>query len=441
MIPLHSTNRRSFLFAALLLLAGLAVAGTARGAPPVEEMKGSTVRVVRLDGEDFWTGSGFVTGDGRYVVTNAHVVGGDGDGGELGILPDRETGVRARVVWKSPRKDLAVLELERRVDRPPAVFAPKDSVEDAHTVYALGFPGAADDPRVVNDASLFEVKITRGVVSSREVRSRDGVRYYQTDAPINPGNSGGPLCNEYGEVVGINVAKSMALAMVVGQDASGAPVESLERVSRGEGIGWAVQADELLPELDRLGIPYRRAWSRGPFLRLWQREPVLAGAVLAATVPGLAALLLVLVRRGRREKPASASPRGERTGGEKRQGAEKPPPLPDRAFLRGLSGEFAGMDVELDDGPLVLGRDPRASHLVFTANPGEVSKRHCLVRRDPSSGAFLLEDCWSTNGTFRENGERLEPGRPHPLRSGDRFYAASPENLFEFRRKEREEGK
>jgi serine protease Do len=50
--------------------------------------------------------------------------------------------------------------------------------------------------------------VTQGVISAkgRLLSMLDLVELLQTDAAINPGNSGGPLFDQYGRVVGINVA-------------------------------------------------------------------------------------------------------------------------------------------------------------------------------------------------------------------------------------------
>src|SRR5439155_20385879 len=50
--------------------------------------------------------------------------------------------------------------------------------------------------------------VTQGVISAkgRVLGMLDLVELLQTDAAINPGNSGGPLFDQYGRVVGINVA-------------------------------------------------------------------------------------------------------------------------------------------------------------------------------------------------------------------------------------------
>src|SRR5207253_2663490 len=50
--------------------------------------------------------------------------------------------------------------------------------------------------------------VTQGVVSAkgRLLTMLDLVELLQTDAAINPGNSGGPLFDQYGRIMGINVA-------------------------------------------------------------------------------------------------------------------------------------------------------------------------------------------------------------------------------------------
>jgi hypothetical protein len=48
-----------------------------------------------------------------------------------------------------------------------------------------------------------------------------------------------------------------------------------------------------------------------------------------------------------------------------------------------------------------------------------------------STGAILLEDCSSENGTFLESGERVMPGSYKRLRPGLRFYLGTPAVTFE----------
>ena len=228
-------NRRT----AITILFGLSVAaGPARAADlPVDSMDRSTVRVFAPHGDKLATGSGFVIGDGRYVVTNHHVIA---DAEELWVYAKLLKSRVTRVVVDSPEKDLAVLELDESTDRPPVVFGLKSGVHKTQPVLAAGFPGAADDQAAIRDNYL-EVKFTQGIISGY-VEGPNGEALYEVSAAINPGNSGGPLFDECGRVIGINVEKSLINAVVVGAD--GKP--TLQRVPLGEGIAWSIQADELV---------------------------------------------------------------------------------------------------------------------------------------------------------------------------------------------------
>ena len=72
-------------------------------------------------------------------------------------------------------------------------------------------------------------------------------RLVQITAHLNPGSSGGPLFDDAGRVVGINTMTAVML-YPSGDGAQRAPPFF-------EGVGWAVASDEVLPFLDRLGIP------------------------------------------------------------------------------------------------------------------------------------------------------------------------------------------
>jgi len=210
----------------LVISSLIALSLTALAEVPIEAMKAATVRVLcKSSFSGIGTGSGVIIGNGDYVVTNNHVIA-CADSGEVIVIQSNEQKHPATVIWKSEEKDLAVLRLQGSIGGTVPSFAISSMVKDAQTVYAMGFPAAADSSR----ESLFQVKITKGIISSRT--TVDGLKIYQTDAAINSGNSGGPLFNEAGQIVGINFAKKAQTGI--------------------EGIGYAIQTDELLPELDRL---------------------------------------------------------------------------------------------------------------------------------------------------------------------------------------------
>jgi S1-C subfamily serine protease len=502
----------------------------------INRMEQSTVRISRvlnLNGRieindkaigpgpvEFGSGSGFLV-EGNHVVTNAHVavdreaavnelitalaeqlnivvprdvVDAKVAGAEHFIALGPNNRINAQLLWRSETKDLAVLKLERNLNRPAVMeFSPRAMVKKAQKVLAMGFPGAGD----MGGASLFEVKITAGIISALDVTAPStGTKYYQTDAPLNPGNSGGPLFNEGGQVVGINVAKIMEHGV--------------------EGVGYAIQVDELLPELGKLGIRYTKAtkpceadseainqslaakeeakkaaeiadtakenaekakqdsgtakeeaekarqdagtakedaerarWDSGTAKEEAKKAAEIAGAakegaekasnlalmgMIGALILGVISIILASTRRGRViVKEAITGSRDAITAFTQRFSSRPiPPPTKLKPILRGVAGYFAGKVFVLNKQPLAIGRDPRACQLVFPPTATNITRRHCILSYDAVSSKFLLKDCDSTNGTFLLPGnKKLRSGETYCLKPGDSFYLSDTKTLFE----------
>jgi hypothetical protein len=113
--------------------------------------------------------------------------------------------------------------------------------------------------------------------------------------------------------------------------------------------------------------------------------------------------------------------------------ALSPTAMGTRPALHGIAGQYAGKSFSLDAGPSVLGRDQRASNLVFAPEAHSISKRHCMVSWDAARKTFLIQDLGSTNGTFLATGERLTPGQSRELPLGGRFLIGDLRNQFEVR--------
>ena len=136
-----------------------------------------------------------IISDQGYVVTNNHVVAGQGS---LEVIFAEATKAGAQLIGTDQFADLAVLKVSGAV---PAVaqLGDFDQLKPGETVVAIG--SALGD---------FRNTVTVGVISglNRTLQGQDVnmENMIQTDAAINHGNSGGPLINLRGEVIGINTA-------------------------------------------------------------------------------------------------------------------------------------------------------------------------------------------------------------------------------------------
>lgn len=419
-------------------------------------MSGLTARVLCLPGAgEPQTGSGFILDDGTHLVTNWHVVACTQEGGQARVLLDaaaRES-VAATVRGHDEDRDLAVLRLARTLPRPDTRFATLATLAQRDPEVVVGFPADADE--LGGLAALSTATLTEGVVGRLlPATGPADVPLVQVSAAINPGNSGGPLFDEAGRVVGVIIFKSLAAVAALGPGGEIA----LQRVVLGEGLGWAVASDALLPLLERSGIPYRvsqrRLWA---LERWWHREPGLVSAL------GLLGLLLVAIltqlatqrglaraqeglsrvqegfTRAARRKTSRTGPAPHTPSATHPAPAPVPaaPPAP-QPILRCLTGPYAGQTLPLAGRPVAIGRNPSLVQLVLPADQSAISQRHAVVGHDAAQGGFYVEDCWTTNGVFLAAGPgrpgdaaRIQAGQPQSLAPGARFYLATPAISFE----------
>lgn len=386
---------------------------------PIEAMKKQSYLILvehSLGGKSAGgSGSGFPV-DANHLVTNYHVCCEAPKGAKTVILvPLSEKDViAARPVLVSAAKDLAILKLEKPLTGPIPELSARKLLREGQEVWAAGFPGASMS---LGDAkAALTPSISKGVISKflsmPVAKDLPPVEHVQMTAAVNPGNSGGPLFDECGRVAGVVVAKATT------------SMGKLQTFA--EGVNLAVQIDELLPELERLNIPYKPATSACaaggvsafPYLQL--------GTFLAA----FGALFVSLHKRTRTSVSQAARRITQRVPAPPAISPEPVARLARNFYLRGISGPYAGQKIPLSAKPCVLGRDPQVANLVFPADSPHVSKRHCQISCDPA-GRVLIEDSWSSNGTFTSGGVRLTPGQVREVRAGEKFYLGKADVTFE----------
>ena len=177
-------------------------------------------------------GSGFIIDASGIVITNNHVVDA---ADEITVILHDGQKLKAKLLGKDAKTDIAVLKVESTAPLPFARFADSDKSRIGEWVVAIGNPFGLGG------------SVSAGIISARnrDIQAGPYDDFIQTDAAINRGNSGGPLFNMDGEVVGITTA-------IISPGGGGGSV----------GIGFAVPsniAQNVISQIQKFG-EIRRGW-------------------------------------------------------------------------------------------------------------------------------------------------------------------------------------
>jgi hypothetical protein len=201
---------------ALPVLALATVSGAVRANDRVyQRVLASTAWVLAGD----TLGSGVVVDqERRLVATNFHVVGMQAE--VRVVFPDFQDGVavaerqhylagldrlavKGKVFLRDPRRDLALVQLERLPDGVLALPLAPASAAPGRRVHSVGNPGASDALWVYSSGTVRQVYHKRYAASGGPLVE---ARVLETQSPINSGDSGGPVVNDRCQLVGIVTA-------------------------------------------------------------------------------------------------------------------------------------------------------------------------------------------------------------------------------------------
>lgn len=175
-------------------------------------------------------GSGVIVDTKGYILTCNHVIDG---ASKITVTLKDGTELEAKLVGGDAQNDVAVLKVSAK-NLTAATYGDSSSLSVGDMVVAIGNPlGQLGGSASSGIISALDRTIT---VEGREMT------LLQTDTSINPGNSGGGLFDQYGNLIGIVVAKS-----------SGSDVE---------GLGFAIpiaKAAEIAKDLIENGHVTNRA--------------------------------------------------------------------------------------------------------------------------------------------------------------------------------------
>lgn len=208
--------------------------GSKKKISEIASQAGPSVVEIRTEsvGTDGWlrqyvkkgAGSGVIISKDGYIVTNHHVIA---NANRIEITTSDKKTYKAKLVGDDAQTDLALLKVSAN-NLTPATIGRSDKIAVGELAVVIGNP-------------LGELggSVSAGIISAKDRKmtiEKKNMKLIQTDATVNPGNSGGGMFNQYGQLVGIVVAKS-----------SGTGVE---------GLGFAIPTitlRDVLPQLKKNG--------------------------------------------------------------------------------------------------------------------------------------------------------------------------------------------
>ena len=164
-------------------------------------------------------GTGFVVGDGSYIVTNYHVISKELDIEVVSnyvAMAGKGQLIRAHVlelIGHDPVHDLALLKIKGTTKLPPLSLAPDELTTSGVEVYFTGFPiGAVLGLYPASHRGMIAA-VAPDIIPARNAdqltidllkRLKTPFLIYQLDATAYPGNSGSPVFDtETNQVIGV----------------------------------------------------------------------------------------------------------------------------------------------------------------------------------------------------------------------------------------------
>ncbi|MEE8171891.1 MAG: Do family serine endopeptidase, partial [Alphaproteobacteria bacterium] len=187
-------------------------------------------------------GSGFIIDPSGLVVTNNHVIA---DADEITVVLNDNSRLKAKIVGRDPKTDLALLKVENGESLPFVEFGDSDSARVGDWVIAIGNPFGLGNT------------VTAGILSARgrDINAGPYDDFLQTDAPINRGNSGGPMFDMNGKVIGVNTlifspsGGSVGIGFATPSAIAGPVIEQLRQFGQTR-RGWlGVRIQSVSPEI------------------------------------------------------------------------------------------------------------------------------------------------------------------------------------------------
>ncbi len=429
-------KRKAVLFFSICMLFVLCCTGcgkTKSATPGHLAAKNSVVVVseyVSLDGVETGLayGSGFFIGkegeNPQYLVTNYHVIADylyfgagqnsiftDENGIQyalksyLRVYFDSSDYVEAYVVGCNETADVAVLRIASPTNKRSALklCSPTEDMVGS-TVYAIGYPGIADNPAVdsVTIWGLDDITFTSGVISRLTTTSGTGVKNIQVDLSIKHGNSGGPVVNGNGAAVGISTWGYTN--------------------ANAEEAAYAVNVDEVMTLINLYSVPYTMESESGADMTM-----------VIAVVAGVVVLLIVIVmiviltkkKNGVPVTPVSEARAVQTVSAANSMSGPSAASGDDSGYrLQGVAGALEGRRFMIRKSvPLTIGRNADGCNVVFPASTAGVSGKHCQVWFD--HGCIWIKDLGSRHGTFLSAGTKLTAGQAIQIKPGEQICLGS----------------
>lgn len=146
-----------------------------------------------------YTGSGVILNDGKWIVTNKHVI----ENSKYIVVRNGLGKVREVESVEVPADeniDLALLKLKKPF--PSNYSLSTDDIKKpkpGEQIYMMGYPMSSILGR-------YNPSISQGIVSKTSGFG-EAIGQFQITAKMNKGNSGGPIFNDKGQIIGISVGK------------------------------------------------------------------------------------------------------------------------------------------------------------------------------------------------------------------------------------------